>query len=193
MRVALVHGIFDTGRRFRRLQADLEARGHDCLTPSLKPRDGRHGLLPLAEQLAEAIDNAWGTTGPLALVGFSMGGVISRLYLQELGGHQRVDRFFAVAAPMRGSLLAWTYWGHGARQMRPGSQLLRRLDASTERLAGVRLYAYWTPYDAMILPPSSARWELAEHQRIPAPCHPCLLWHRRVRADIAARLDGAAS
>jgi triacylglycerol lipase len=191
MRVALVHGILDTGRKFRRLQGYLEARGHECLAPSLTPSDGRHGLLPLAGQLAETINAAWGPDAGFALVGFSMGGLISRLYLQELGGHVRVDRFFAIAVPMRGSLLAWTLPGEGVRQMRPGSRLLRGLDAGAARLNGIRLYAYWTPFDAVIIPPTSARWELAEHRRVPALCHPCLLRHPWLLADLAARLDGA--
>jgi triacylglycerol lipase len=191
MRIALVHGILDTGRKLRPLKAHLEGLGHDCLAPSLSPSDGRGGLLPLAEQLAQAIDLKWGAAAPIALVGFSMGGLISRLYLQELGGHARVDRFFAIAAPMHGTLLGWTFWGEGARQMRPGSALLQRLDASAGRLAGIRLYAYWTPFDTAILPPTSARWELAENRRIPAPCHPCLLWHPQLLADIAARLDSS--
>jgi triacylglycerol lipase len=190
MRVALVHGILDTGRKFRRLQRHLEGLGHHCLAPSLKPSDGRHGLLPLAEQLAATVDRTWGADAPFALVGFSMGGLISRLYLQELGGHARVDRFFAIAAPMRGSLLAWTFWGDGARQMRPGSPLLQRLDAGAGRLDGIRLYAYWTPFDAVIVPATSARWALAESRRIPALCHPCMLWHPQLLADIARRLDG---
>jgi triacylglycerol lipase len=92
---------------------------------------------------------------------------------------------------MHGTLLGWTFWGEGARQMRPGSALLQRLDASARRLAGIRLYAYWTPFDTAILPPTSARWELAENRRIPAPCHPCLLWHPQLLADIAARLDSS--
>jgi len=190
MRVVLVHGILDTGRKFRRLQSYLEDRGHDCLAPSLTPNDGRHGLLPLAEQLAKTIDGTWGPAASFALVGFSMGGLIGRLYLQELGGHARVDRFFAVAAPMRGSLLAWTLPGEGTREMRPGSSLLRRLDAGAGRLDGIRLYAYWTPFDAVIVPATSARWALAENRRISALCHPCLLWHPELLADVGSRLEG---
>jgi len=59
MRVALVHGIFDTGHKFRRLQAHLEVRGHRCVAPTLTPNDGRDGLQPLAQQLAFAIDACW--------------------------------------------------------------------------------------------------------------------------------------
>jgi triacylglycerol lipase len=190
MRVAMIHGILDTGRKFRVLRRFLEARGHRCLAPSLRPSDGRYGLEPLARQFAADIDAAWGPRAPFALIGFSMGGLIARLYLQELSGYRRVDRFFAVAAPMRGTWLASAFPGEGARQMRPGSALLARLDAGAGSLAGVALHSYWTPLDAVIVPPTSSVWTPARNTRFLALCHPCLLRHRPLLDDIARHLDG---
>ena len=189
MRVLLVHGIMDTGAKFRRLQPFLEARGHRCLAPSLTPRDGRDGLLPMARQLSREIDRAWGREATFAIVGFSMGGLIARLYLQQLGGAARVDRFFAVSVPHRGSLLAYGMWGRGAREMRPGSALLKALDATVQGLEGLRLRAYWTPFDAVIVPPRNCIWPAAENRRVLALCHPCMLWHRTVLADIAEGIE----
>ncbi len=191
MRVVLVHGIFDTGSKFKVLKPYLEARGHLCLAPSLSPNDGRDGLPALAEQLQREIDTAFGPDEPIGLIGFSMGGLISRWYLQELGGHARVDSFIAISAPMRGTIWAYGYPGEGARQMRPGSDFLGRLAATVDRLDRLNLVAYWTPYDAMIVPPASADWALADSRRIPALCHPCMLWHDDLLADMAAQLaDG---
>ena len=188
MRVVLVHGIFDTGSKFKVLQPYLEARGHTCLAPSLTPNDGRDGLPALAEQLKAEIDAAFGPEEPFALVGFSMGGLISRWYLQELGGHARVDPFVAIAAPMQGTIWAYGYPGDGAKQMRPGSDFLAQLGASVHRLDRLNLLAYWTPYDAVIVPQASADWALADSRRIPALCHPCMLWHEDLLADLAAQL-----
>jgi triacylglycerol lipase len=188
VKVVLVHGIFDTGSKFRTLKPYLEARGHVCLAPSLTPNDGREGLPALAEQLRHRIDAAFGRDEPFALVGFSMGGLVSRWYLQELGGHERVELFAAVSAPMQGTVWAYGYPGLGARQMRPGSDFLACLGASAERLSRAELYAYWTPFDAVIVPQKSADWQLADSRRIPALCHPCMLWHPRLMADLAARL-----
>ncbi len=188
MRVVLVHGIFDTGSKFRTLQPYLEARGHECLAPSLGPSDGRDGLPALAEQLKHKIDAAFGREAPFALVGFSMGGLISRWYLQELGGHVRVELFAAISAPMQGTLWAYGFPGRGVRQMRPGSDFLARIGAGTERLSRIALLAYWTPFDAVIVPQKSADWDLADSRRIPALCHPCMLWHPKLLADLAAEL-----
>ena len=89
MRVALVHGILDTGKVFGPLAEYLTGRGSECATPSLTPNDGRNGLESLAVQLCGAIDSAWGPDVPIDLIGFSMGGLIARYYLQELGGYRR--------------------------------------------------------------------------------------------------------
>jgi triacylglycerol lipase len=188
LRVVLVHGIFDTGSKFRTLQPYLEARGHTCLAPSLTPNDGRDGLPALAQQLKHRIDGAFGPDAPVALVGFSMGGLVSRWYLQELGGNARVDRFAAISAPMQGTIWAYGYPGEGARQMRPRSDFLTRLGATVCKLDRMELYAYWTPFDAVIVPQDSADWQLADSRRIPALCHPCMLWHPELMADLAERL-----
>ncbi|ESQ13916.1 MAG: alpha/beta fold hydrolase [Thiohalocapsa sp. PB-PSB1] len=188
MRVVMVHGILDTGRKFRHMQPFLEARGHQCLAPSLTPNDGRHGLEPLAMQLGQVVDAAWGADVRFALIGFSMGGLIARIYLQELGGHRRVNPFIALSAPMAGSLWSWVFWGQGARQMRPGSPLLQRLQRNASALDGMRLYSYWTPLDAVILPANSSVWSLAHNRRIWAACHPCMLWNKQVLHEVAAHL-----
>jgi triacylglycerol lipase len=188
MRVVLVHGIFDTGSKFKSLQPYLEARGHTCLAPSLTPNDGRDGLPALAQQLKHRIDAAFGPDAPFALVGFSMGGLVSRWYLQELNGHARVDRFAAISAPMQGTIWAYGYPGEGAMQMRPRSDFLARLGATVHRLDRMELLAYWTPFDAVIIPQDSADWQLADSRRIPALCHPCMLWHPELMADLAERL-----
>jgi triacylglycerol lipase len=172
------------------MQPFLEARGHQCLAPSLAPNDGRDGLEPLAAQLGRAIDAAWGADATCALIGFSMGGLISRIYLQELGGHRRVDRFFAISVPMAGSAWSWLHGSAGVRQMRPGSALLRRLDAGVDCLEGLALYSYWTPLDAVIVPPTSSVWPPARNRRIWAGCHPCMLWNRELLEDIAGHLAG---
>ena len=188
MRVVLVHGIFDTGSKFKTLKPYLEDRGHVCLAPSLTPNDARDGLPALARQLKHRIDAGFGSEAPFALVGFSMGGLISRWFLQELGGHARVDRFAAIAAPMQGTLWAYGYPGKGAKQMRPGSDFLARLGESVQTLDRMELFAYWTPFDAVIVPQDSADWQLADSTRIPALCHPCMLWHPTLMSHLAAQL-----
>jgi pimeloyl-ACP methyl ester carboxylesterase len=96
--IVLVHGIFDNGAIFRRLVDALTRAGHRCWVPALKPADGRTGIRDLAAKLHAYIDRHLGTDAELALVGFSMGCIVSRHYLQMLGGVRRTKAFFAIGA-----------------------------------------------------------------------------------------------
>lgn len=188
MQVVLVHGILDTGKVFRSLTAHLTALGAQCLTPSLEPNDGRCGLEELARKLAAAIDARWGPERPIDLIGFSMGGLISRYYLQELGGHRRTRRFVAISAPFAGTLWSHVYPGLGVAQMAPGSAFLAQLDQTADLLDGLELYSFWTPFDLVIIPPTSSVWPRARNIRVLAPCHPCMLWSRELKGQIASCL-----
>jgi len=188
MAVVMVHGILDTGDVFSTLATYLEALGADCLTPSLTPSDGRDGLPDLAQKLDGIIRERLAPDEPVDLIGFSMGGVIARYWLQEVGGYGRTRRFFAISAPFAGSLWSHLHSGLGVRQMRPGSDLLRRLEAGEGRLEGMDLVSYWTPLDLVIVPPTSSIWRRAENVRLLIPCHPCMLWSRTLRHDIARRM-----
>lgn len=96
MNVVLVHGIFDNGAIFKRLAALLTAQGHRCWVPALRPADARHGIEDLASKLKGYVQANMAPGEPFALIGFSMGCIISRQYLQMLDGAQRVCAFFAI-------------------------------------------------------------------------------------------------
>ena len=85
MIVVMVHGFAESGRRFRRMRGVLEAAGHACYVPKLSPRDGRLGIEDLSRKLADFVNAAVPAEGPIALVGFSMGALVARHYLQSRG------------------------------------------------------------------------------------------------------------
>nr|WP_305907362.1 alpha/beta fold hydrolase [Methylomarinum sp. Ch1-1]MDP4520104.1 hypothetical protein [Methylomarinum sp. Ch1-1] len=99
-RTVLVHGIFNSAYVFTVMRKRLEARGIECFAPSLKPRDGRHGIEDLALKLKTAIDERFGEDQSIHLIGFSMGGIVARYYLQKLEGHQRVKLFSPFHRPI---------------------------------------------------------------------------------------------
>ena len=103
--VVLVHGIFDDGRIFDRMRSALEDRGLVTHAIDLNPASGRTGLHPLARQLAGFIDAI--AVAKVDLVGFSMGGIVARVFMQSLGGHARVRRLITIASPHHG-----THMGH---------------------------------------------------------------------------------
>ena len=167
----------------------LSAAGHSCFAPSLKPSDGRPGLAFLSEQLAQFVGSSIPAGDRFALVGYSMGALVCRHYLQELGGRHRVDAFFSIAGPHHGTLTAYLYPGRGARDMRPRSAFVRHLDGTSGCLSDVPITCYWSPTDTVIRPPSSSRMEGAGHVRLLISFHPLLTFDRRIYRDIELRLS----
>jgi triacylglycerol lipase len=187
-RVVLVHGIFETGSNFRMMRRRLQAKGFDCLIPQLKPSDGRGGLDQLAAGLGEDIDHHFGPDAPFSMVGFSMGGIVSRHYLQKLGGAPRCRGLITISSPHQGTHAAWFYPGAGAAHMRPGSAFLADLDATDSHLGDMPVASYRTPMDLVILPARSSVWERADNLQFPVWMHPLMLHDRQVLNDIERRL-----
>ena len=188
IKVVLVHGFLDTGWVFRRMKLRLERQGAVCLVPRLRPNDGRGGLVALAENLKRDIDAAFGPSAKIRIVAFSMGGLVSRHYLQVLGGAGRCEKLFTLSSPHHGTATARLYPTKGARDMRPGSAFLRRLHATEETLREVQLVSYHTPMDLMILPATSSVWPRALNLDFPVLLHPLMLSDEDVLSDVERRV-----
>jgi triacylglycerol lipase len=187
-RVVLVHGFLETGSTFKQLRQRLEKRGVKCQVVKLIPSDGRGGLATLAAGLKRDIDSEFGSDAPISLVAFSMGGLVSRYYLQDLGGATRCENFITVSSPHHGTKAAFVYPSQGAKEMRPGSSFLQGLAQSEHRLGKMPVASYRTPMDLIILPPESSVWDRAENLEYRVPLHPLMLSSSSVLKDIERRL-----
>jgi triacylglycerol lipase len=183
-RVVMVHGIFQRGHSFVPMKKKFEQLGYECLVPKLKPCDARSGLETLAAQLQREIEQKWGKDADFHIVAHSMGGLVSRYYLQELGGHEHCQTLVTLATPHHGTRTAYFYPGKGAWQMRPNSEFLQSLQASSHRLKHLRIISYRTPLDLVILPSTSSHWDLADNRRVWAPAHPLVMHAPRVQREI---------
>jgi len=187
-RVVLVHGFMDTGKRFKMLEKRLEKRGVVCFSPNLRHRDGRGGLDALAAGLKEDIDRKFGKDAKISVVGFSMGGLVSRYYLQSLGGAARCENLITISSPHNGTLAAWLYPSRGAEQMRPKSPFLTSLHESEDKLGGIPVTSYRTPMDLIILPATSSVWDRAENLEYPVLAHPLMVYSDTILSDVERRL-----
>ncbi|HEX7262418.1 MAG TPA: alpha/beta fold hydrolase, partial [Luteolibacter sp.] len=183
-----VHGFMETGSTFKTLQQRLEKRGFECYAPRLLHTDGRGGLENLAAHLKQDIEAKFGQQQPISIVAFSMGGLVSRHYLQNLGGAARCKNLITVSSPHNGTKAAWIYPSQGAKEMRPGSSFLTKLHGTQDRLEKVQVASYRTPLDLVILPPTSSVWDRTENREYPVLLHPMMLTSRRVLDDIERRL-----
>lgn len=176
--LVLVHGLWDTPRLFRSLQAQLAERRGPLLIPHLPHGLGWTPLETLAGQLGTEIEAAFGPSQPLDLLGFSMGGVIARTWIQLLGGWRRTRRFTSVASPHRGTLTALPWprrFLAGIADMKPGSPLLRRLDADLEPLRRIECCSFYCPADLTVVPGWQAVLPVGPCQPLPGLRHDRLL------------------
>lgn len=191
--VLLVHGIDDTGAIFHKMVPALTAAGRQRVdTIDLAPNNGDVSLRELAAQVGRRIEAIRRETRAerVDLVGFSLGGMVSRYYVQKLGGTRTVRRFVTISSPHSGTLAAYFRWNPGAADMRPGSAFLSELDASVEALRQVEMTSIWTPLDTMILPSWSSRLPGVRDRIIPVLSHPWMVVDKRVCRAVVEAIDG---
>lgn len=167
----------------------LAKRGFTVHAIDLVPNDGRAPIEALAGQVEAFVEARIPAGSPLDLVGFSMGGVVSRYYLQRLGGLERVRRFVSISAPHHGTLTAHLRRLPGALQMRPNSAFLRDLDSDVRTLERIDVTSIWTPLDLMILPSDSSRLPVGREVLVAAPLHALMLHDPRSLRAVADALS----
>lgn len=186
--VVLVHGFKDDARKMGKIADALQAEGRMVYSVTLTPSLGQVGIEQLAGQLAGYLDTHLGPKERIDLVGFSMGGLICRYYVQRLGGLPRVGHLITIASPHNGTWWAWLPRNPGSVQMRPGSDFLRDLNHDKAALNQIRFSSIWTPLDLMILPASSSRLGVGRERVIWVFAHPLMVWSPRSIRVISAEL-----
>ena len=178
--LVLVHGLWDTPHLFRRLVRRLEEHEVPLLVPHLPHRLGAIPLRTLAEQLDDHIRRRWGDDVEVDLLGFSMGGIIGRVWLQQLGGGQRTYRFISVGSPQRGTVTAqwipsWLF--PGLADMKRGSPLLHALNADVQSLERLDCVSYYCCWDLMVVPGWQAHLPVGTVSQLPVLTHQQLMSH----------------
>ena len=182
--VVIVHGIFRDHRLMGRLAKVFTQTGRRVLTPDLTPNNGSVGLNELAMQLGEYLDENLGPDEQCDIIGHSMGGMVARSFIQRHGGRRRVRRLITLAAPHQGTILAWLLPGLGVRDLRPGSVFLRDLASDAHSLNGVLVASYWTPFDAIIVPPRSSEMPVGQNRKVLLAHHRAFLERPRLANEL---------
>jgi hypothetical protein len=97
--VVLVHGFMASAGVFRPLRARLE-REATARVASFTHAPGT-GIRRIARTLASLVERL-PRTARVTIVGHSLGGVVARWYVQEMGGHARVAQTLSLASPFCG-------------------------------------------------------------------------------------------
>jgi triacylglycerol esterase/lipase EstA (alpha/beta hydrolase family) len=119
------------------------------------------------------------------IIAHSLGGVVSRYFIECMQGASKVGRLITIASPHKG-----TRWAHSifripaVNDIVVDSQLLGRLGKKPD---GVEYVSIWSPHDAMIVPAEAASVEpLGKDEVVPHLGHLSLLISTRV-AEVVRR------
>ena len=192
--VLLVHGLVDNRSVFSVMNRGLRRRGftHVCswnYSPLLT--DIARG----ADDLGRHIERICEQTGHdrVHVVGHSLGGLISRYYVQKRGGDRRVDSLVTLGTPHHGSVWAHVVPTPLIRQLRPGSPVIRELDEPAPDCR-TPITAIYSDLDQMVVPTSSGRCDhpdlAARNVLVRGVGHMSLPRDRRVVDEVATTLAG---
>jgi triacylglycerol lipase len=188
--VLLVHGFLDTIAVFNPMADYLTRHGWPVHRLNLVPNYGLAKLETLAEQVSNYIEGNFAPGTPVDLIGFSMGGLVTRYYLQRLGGIDRVQRYITISAPNHGTLTAYSLPLTGIRQMCPDSQFITDLDRDCQQSLGkIKTTIIWTPFDLMILPARSSSLGVGKEITLPVLLHAWMVKDPQVLATIQEALS----
>jgi triacylglycerol lipase len=155
--ILLVHGYFHNRSAFVMMRRSLRRMGYHYVETMNYNVVGQT-CDELAQQLGRQVDRVLDATGAsqVHLIGHSLGGLLSRLYIQQYGGEDLVHTCVTLGTPHHGTYTARIGPGKAAKALRPGSELIRRLDATARELP-VRFISYYSNLDALVVPASSAK------------------------------------
>jgi triacylglycerol esterase/lipase EstA (alpha/beta hydrolase family) len=188
--VVLVPGYGGSRTALSKLAARLDAQGRttDVLT---LPGDGTGDLLAQADTLDSAVRDALRAGSPsVDVIGYSAGGVVTRLWVERHDGAAVARRIVTLGSPLHGAQIA----GEGAalapdacprscRELAPGSDLLSSIGGPLPD--GLPWLSIWTENDETVRPPDSARLDGAVNLSLQSICPSARVTHGDLPTDPA--------
>lgn len=126
-----------------------------------------------ARMVADEVDRLIEETGSpkVNLVGYSLGGTICRVYVQEFAGVEKLGRAVYVGSPQDGIYTGYlASFTKGGRQVRKGSKFMRELNAAEPcGCDGARCLSIFLSRDGTIFPARSARLSCGRNMELVWP------------------------
>ena len=182
--IVLLHGFFASAGAFRPMRARLvRATGARVATFTHAPGQS---VRSIARSLARLVDKMPRRTR-VHVVGHSLGGIVARWYVQELGGHARVAQTISMASPFGGAPIARRLPYFVGADLHEDSATLARLRTSphARRVPHTSIIA---GEDHLVVPQRSAAFHEGDVVVIPGVSHNSLLYNDEVADIIAGRV-----
>lgn len=186
--VILLHGFMATAGVFEPLEQHLHQEGVQHISSfSYHPF---HSVASLGIELKLVCDRLPERVR-LHLVGHSLGGIVARFYVQELGGAPRVEQIISLGSPFHGTTKAQKLperLGQVSpllRDISPDSEVLAKLRQDTTHLSHTSVIA---GEDLLVTPPQSAAFPGSEIVVLDGVGHNGLLFDERVARLVSQKI-----
>ena len=153
--IILIHGLWNDSSIFSFITSKLDDIGIEYFAPTLKHSYGMNSIVDLTNILNELILEKYGLEKEIDILGFSMGGIIGRYWIQKFKGYKRTRRFISVGSPHKGTLMAQLvpkYPFRGISEMKINSSFLRELAKNDYFLDDIDCISFFTYWDLMVFP-----------------------------------------
>lgn len=185
--VVFVHGLGANRANFFPLQTYLKAKGYTRqLAFNYRSTGSIEGMaIRLRNEIKAQVKG-----GRIDIIAHSMGGLVSRYYVQQLGGSRRVDRLITLGTPHRGTYASMFVPSALVTQMKPEGPFIRHLEGLTP--PAVRVLSLAAADDLLITPRSSALCSFGDSIMLEDLGHLGLLLSPKVFGIVARALEDPA-
>ena len=153
--IILIHGLWNTSSIFSCITSKLDDIGIEYFAPTLEHAFGMTSIPDLTNTLNELILDKYGLEKELDILGFSMGGIIGRYWIQKFNGCKRTRRFISIGSPHKGTLIAQfvpKFPFRGISEMKIKSKFLIELAKNDFYLNDIECICFFTYWDLMVFP-----------------------------------------
>lgn len=183
--VVLVHGYLGHPDMFRPLRRGLYAAGYRDVVAVGYPSTRLH-LDEIARQIESVVAPIASRSGPVDLVGHSLGAVACRAYVKVFGGDKHVHRLISLGGPHAGTLLYKFTPPQLWEVLDPKGPWVERLSQGDEP---VPTFIIRSRYDHQVLPPIHASLPGTREIVLTGTGHNGLLWSREAHREVVAALQ----
>ena len=189
--VLLVPGFGGSTTGVTALAARLRATGRTAVVVPL-PDGGTGDLRVQARALGTAVKRELASTHALSVdvIGYSAGGVVTRLWIRDDGGAALTRRVITLGSPQHGTDLAALAGSllpgacpTACQQLESGSDVLAGLNAGDETPSGPTFVSIYTTHDDVVVPPESAELDGALNMTVQSVCANSAVNHSSLPTD----------
>lgn len=183
--IVFIHGFGGGSYEFQPIIRFLKKNGHKKFYEfCYEKKWGEVSLKEIAKEFAHFLDkNVKEET--ITIVAMSQGGIIAGYYLQHLN-KKKVKKCFTICTPYKGSVTAYLSSRPGAKELRPQSAFLKKINFPTKR---TKFYAVYNPLDLMVFPGTNAIFDKAtKNKRVFSVGHLFTFWNKHTLQFILENL-----